>query len=158
MSMKTETPDSYEWAQLVEAVVLVTNISVADIEGRKRIRRIARARQILCYLAREYTDMTLSEVGVYLGGRDHTTVIYGASKVKQCIASGPGHDAVLAQMVQEVLWVLDPQSVPNPVVQAEAPTLRLEIHFDPPRVRAYCLTSDGDEWEVEAKMVRRVVK
>jgi chromosomal replication initiator protein len=33
------------------------------------------AKKMYTYFAREYTDMTLNEIGKYLGGRDHHTII-----------------------------------------------------------------------------------
>jgi chromosomal replication initiator protein len=37
------------------------------------------------YLAREELQLTLPQIGDSLGGRDHTTVIYGVDKITQSI-------------------------------------------------------------------------
>ena len=37
--------------------------------------------------AREMTDIPLSNIGKYLGGRDHTTILHGIEKVKETIGS-----------------------------------------------------------------------
>ena len=37
---------------------------------------------ICMYLARKYTDHSLEEIGRYLGGRDHSTVVYAQEKVE----------------------------------------------------------------------------
>ena len=39
------------------------------------------------YLAREELQLTLPQIGESLGGRDHTTVIYGVDKITQAIDS-----------------------------------------------------------------------
>jgi chromosomal replication initiator protein len=39
------------------------------------------------YLAREELQLTLPQIGDSLGGRDHTTVIYGVEKITQSIDS-----------------------------------------------------------------------
>ena len=51
------------------------------ILGRDRSREVALPRQIAMYLLREETDISLPQIGEVLGGRDHTTVMYGYDKV-----------------------------------------------------------------------------
>jgi chromosomal replication initiator protein len=40
-------------------------------------------RQIAMYLLREETDASLVDIGVLLGGRDHTTIMYGCEKITE---------------------------------------------------------------------------
>ncbi len=49
--------------------------------GRDRSRKIALPRQIAMYLLREEAHISLPQIGEVLGGRDHTTVMYGCDKV-----------------------------------------------------------------------------
>jgi chromosomal replication initiator protein len=37
------------------------------------------------YLAREETDASLMQIGEALGGRDHSTVLYGYEKMKEAV-------------------------------------------------------------------------
>ncbi|MCK4571543.1 chromosomal replication initiator protein DnaA [candidate division WOR-3 bacterium] len=60
-------------------------ISVDSIKGSGRSKSLANARQILIYLARELTDLSLKEIGDKLGGRDHSTVLYSHNKISQLI-------------------------------------------------------------------------
>jgi chromosomal replication initiator protein len=76
-SPKTLDPD-----QVIQAVAEFYQVSVDDLTGRKRSHDIARPRQIAMYLAREETQASFPEIGQALGGRDHTTVIYGVEKIK----------------------------------------------------------------------------
>jgi len=39
------------------------------------------------YLLRERTELSLSEVGAALGGRDHTTILHGVRKIEEGVAS-----------------------------------------------------------------------
>ena len=52
-----------------------------DLKGKKRSKNIANARMIAMYLCRILTDETYPRIGLEFGGRDHTTVIYGADKI-----------------------------------------------------------------------------
>jgi chromosomal replication initiator protein len=50
--------------------------------ARGRTQKIAHARQVAMYLLINELEMTPTQVGRLLGGRDHATVIHGAGKIK----------------------------------------------------------------------------
>lgn len=60
--------------------------AVPDILGPKRSKEIAGARQVAVYLARELTDHSLSDIGNFFGGRDHSTILYAYNKVSDLVA------------------------------------------------------------------------
>jgi hypothetical protein len=52
-------------------------VTVSEIQGKKRDRRIIDARQIICHIMVVRMRLTLKYTGVHaLGGRDHTTVMH----------------------------------------------------------------------------------
>jgi len=53
--------------------------------GPSRSRSIARPRQIAMYLLREETGASLPRIGAMLGGRDHTTILYGCERIADLI-------------------------------------------------------------------------
>ncbi|MEM6637781.1 MAG: chromosomal replication initiator protein DnaA [Pseudomonadota bacterium] len=59
------------------------NIRLSDIIGPKRVRTIARPRQIAMYLSKQLTSRSLPEIGRRFGGRDHTTVMHGVRKIEE---------------------------------------------------------------------------
>ncbi len=63
-------------------------ISVEDLEGTSRERRIVCARQIAIYLARELTEHSFPALGVIFGGRDHSTIMHAYHKAK-ALAESP---------------------------------------------------------------------
>lgn len=71
-------------------------LKLTDLKGKKRTKKVARARQICMFLAREFTEMTLQEIGQFFGGRDHTTVLYGIDKIQSKSAG----DAELNDTIQ----------------------------------------------------------
>jgi chromosomal replication initiator protein len=71
---------------IVKAATRHFELKIADLKSKKRTKKIARARQICMYLAREFTDLTLQEIGNYFGGRDHTTILYGIDKIQSSLA------------------------------------------------------------------------
>jgi len=67
---------------ILEIVSEHYNVTPADIISKKRPREIAYPRQIVMYLCRKLTDMSLPKVGEEIGRRDHTTVLHGYEKIK----------------------------------------------------------------------------
>ena len=61
-------------------------ITREDLLARDRTPRIAFARQVAMYLARELTDETLPAIGRRFGGRNHTTVMHAHRRVSAEIA------------------------------------------------------------------------
>jgi chromosomal replication initiator protein len=73
-------------------------VDVRTLQGRGRSRNIVVPRQVAMYLIREETDASLMDIGQLLGGRDHTTVIYGCDKIGEEITS----DSRLRQEVMTI--------------------------------------------------------
>jgi chromosomal replication initiator protein len=62
------------------------NVRLSDMIGPKRMRTIARPRQIAMYLAKQLTPRSLPEIGRRFGGRDHTTIMHGVRKIEELMA------------------------------------------------------------------------
>jgi chromosomal replication initiator protein len=67
--------------QVIDTVAHAYGLSTERILGRDRSRQVALPRQIAMYLMREEGNISLPQIGEALGGRDHTTVMYGCDKV-----------------------------------------------------------------------------
>ncbi|MGL4321963.1 MAG: chromosomal replication initiator protein DnaA [Paracoccaceae bacterium] len=72
------------------------NVRLSDIVGPKRLRTIARPRQIAMYLAKQLTPRSLPEIGRRFGGRDHTTIMHGIRRIEELMAT----DSQLADDLQ----------------------------------------------------------
>ena len=67
--------------KIINVVADYYNISPSDITGKVRTGQIALARHIAMYLIRKHLDVPLKKIGDMFGGKDHTTVMSGISKV-----------------------------------------------------------------------------
>ena len=56
-------------------------VSTTELLGRSRTKNIALARQVAMYLLMYELEMSPTQIGRLLGGRDHSTVIHGAGKI-----------------------------------------------------------------------------
>ena len=81
---------------VVDMVAKTFNLSVDRLLSPDRSRDVALPRQIAMYLMRE-TNMSLPQIGLALGGRDHTTVMYACEKIGDLLERD---DKVRRQVVQ----------------------------------------------------------
>jgi len=66
---------------VINTVADAYNLAPDRMLGRDRSRQVALPRQIAMYLMREEGNISLPQIGEALGGRDHTTVMYGCDKI-----------------------------------------------------------------------------
>jgi chromosomal replication initiator protein len=75
--------------QILERVAQHYQVKPTDLRSKKRTRLVSLARQVVMYLARRLTPLSLEEIGHHFGGRDHSTVLYGISRVQEDMAGDP---------------------------------------------------------------------
>lgn len=74
------------------------NVSEQLLLSPNRSKRVALARMMVMYLAREYTNLTLSQIGSELGGRDHSTISHGVNKIAREILEDPYIEQAITQI------------------------------------------------------------
>ena len=74
---RTVTPDL-----ILDVVSEHFGISIADLKSSKRTAEIAVPRQIFMYLCRTLTSASMKEMGIVLGGKDHSTINHGIKKIQ----------------------------------------------------------------------------
>ncbi|MFH1832801.1 MAG: chromosomal replication initiator protein DnaA [Candidatus Levyibacteriota bacterium] len=68
---------------IIKTVCSYYDLKSTLVKGPKRDASLVRARQIAMYLLKKETRMTYVEIGNFLGGRDHTTVMHGVEKIER---------------------------------------------------------------------------
>ncbi len=84
--------------QIMGVVGEYFNVSETLLLSPNRSKRIALARMVVMFLAREYTNLTLSQIGAELGGRDHSTVSHGANKIARDVLDDPYVEQAVTQI------------------------------------------------------------
>ena len=74
-------------AWVKEEIVHQYEITIEQLESNSRERKVAQARQMAIYLARELTNSSFPAIGKAFGNRDHTTIMHAYQKVKELIQS-----------------------------------------------------------------------
>ncbi len=77
---KTVTP-----RQLILIVSEYFDITIEDILGKSREKKLAFPRQIIMYLMREEMKTSYPAIGDELGGRDHTTAMHAYGKISDLV-------------------------------------------------------------------------
>jgi chromosomal replication initiator protein len=60
-------------------------LKLTDLKSPSRRQPLVTARGVAMYLARQLTDKSLEQIGVFFGGRDHTTVINGCRRTEEML-------------------------------------------------------------------------
>ena len=82
---------------LIAAISKRFHVNEKLLLGPSRSRNVVWPRQVAMYIARQ-AGLTLTQIGAYFGGRDHTTVMHSCDKVEKALAT----DATLAHDIQEL--------------------------------------------------------
>ncbi len=62
-------------------------IRLSDLIGPKRLRAIARPRQVAMKLSKDLTTRSYPDIGRRFGGRDHSTVMHAVKRVEELVAA-----------------------------------------------------------------------
>ena len=90
-------PKTFNPKDIVDTVCQQMNVSERIVTARTRQREAVRARNIIMYLIKKYTDSSLAEIGKQVH-RDHATVAHSLSQMDDLMA----YDAVLRQEVASI--------------------------------------------------------
>lgn len=83
--LKTNSVEGLTAEQILNAVATHGKISISDLRSPKKSRNIAQFRQIAMYLLRKHTELSFSEIGAYLGGKNGSSIHTGVARVEKLI-------------------------------------------------------------------------
>jgi chromosomal replication initiator protein len=89
--------------QILKTIAQEYGVSLEELISGSRSQRIAFPRQIAMYMLREESDLSLPKIGEILGGRDHTTVMYGHEKITDLLETDKNLRRKLVNL-QEILY------------------------------------------------------
>ena len=68
---------------VAKATALYYRIPLADLKSKVRNQDITKARHVAMYLARKVVNAKQQEIGIYFGGRDHSSVIHAVTTITE---------------------------------------------------------------------------
>ncbi len=93
---KFKTPIS-----MVKSMCEKLGVSYDAICGNGRARSLVMARQIMMVVLKNATSLSLSEIGAYVGGRDHASVLYAIRQIEKQKVSDLVLSAQISQFISE---------------------------------------------------------
>lgn len=84
--------------QIITCTCEQFNVKEEDIFGKSRKANIVTVRQLSMYLAHKHTKLTASKIGIYVGNRDHATVLHGIKTINMRLKQ----EKALQQNLEEV--------------------------------------------------------
>ena len=89
--------------QILKTIAQEYGVSLEELLSTNRSQRIAFPRQIAMYMLREESELSLPKIGEILGGRDHTTIMYGHDKITDLLERDKNLRRKLVN-IQEILY------------------------------------------------------
>ncbi|MDQ6974421.1 MAG: helix-turn-helix domain-containing protein, partial [Mariprofundaceae bacterium] len=77
-------------------------IAVKEMRSAKRSRNLAFPRQVAMYVSKELTQLSLPEIGVKFGNRDHTTILYAYRKIEKKCQNEPVFQDQMEQLLSSL--------------------------------------------------------
>jgi chromosomal replication initiator protein len=99
-------PHAIEIREIALAVAKHFSLRLGDLQSASRRRGVVDARNITAYLTRQSTGQSLQQIGQFLGGRDHTTILHGIRKFEQQLSTDPAQ----RQLVEDLKHQIQPQA------------------------------------------------
>lgn len=84
---KRENSRNFHADDIIKIVCNFYDIKPTQLRSPKRDAFLASARQIVMYILNKELGLTLVEIGNVLGGRDHTTIMYGVEKIEKLLTT-----------------------------------------------------------------------
>lgn len=89
--------------ELIQKTVAETfGLKVQDLKLKRRTKEVAIPRQVAMFLARELTELSLSDIGKHFGGKDHSTVIYACKQVQERMSKDENFKNIVKSLIEKL--------------------------------------------------------
>ena len=68
--------------EILSTVTKHFGVQLSLLHSKRKLKSITLPRQVAMHLARKLTNLSLEEIGGFMGGRDHTTVMHADERIK----------------------------------------------------------------------------
>jgi chromosomal replication initiator protein len=77
-------------------------LKLSDIKAKKRTKEVALPRQIAMYLSKQFTNLSLNDIGKNFGGKDHATVIYSCKQVEEKRTKDEAFNRMIESLLRKI--------------------------------------------------------
>ena len=80
---------SVDFDRIIKVITKHYSYKLDELRSKNRNKQLAFVRQLAMFMMKKFTDKSLREIGIFLGGRDHSTVLHAIDKVEKNILDQP---------------------------------------------------------------------
>jgi len=91
-----------DFKNIVKCINRQYNFDLSDLKSKKRNKNLSFVRQVTMFLMKKMTGRSLRDIGVFLGGRDHSTVVHAMDKINGYLVQNPHFKEELRRIEQEI--------------------------------------------------------
>jgi len=102
-----EDPKAFTMKRLTAICAEVTGVTALEITSHRRRPHQVKARHILCWIAKNYTGLSLPQIGHRVGRRDHSSVWFAVHKVQAIFQRLDAVKPDCPVAAVELLWAAD---------------------------------------------------
>jgi len=88
--------------KITQTVCREYQVKDTDLRSKRRGRSVSEPRQMIMFIARQLTKLSLDEIGDHFGGRDHSTVLYAVRKTATRYDTEPALAATIDRLIDRL--------------------------------------------------------
>ena len=100
--LSDDSPAPITFERILNEVASVYGISPEEILSKKRNKIISLARKVSCYIIKEITMMSYMAIGLEMGGRDHSTIMYYHDDITAAMAKDPRLKETIEDIISNI--------------------------------------------------------
>lgn len=100
--LSDDQPAPITFERILNEVASVYGVSIDDIRSNKRSSQISTARKVSAYVVKEVTSMSYKAIGLEIGGRDHSTIVYYIDDVIANINKDPHAKEMIEDIIKNI--------------------------------------------------------
>lgn len=100
--LSDEQPAPITFERILSEVGNVYGVTAEDICSKKRSAQISVARKVSSYVLKEVTEMSYKSIGMELGARDHSTIIYYCEEVDKMMSKDPHAKEMIEDIISNI--------------------------------------------------------
>jgi chromosomal replication initiator protein len=89
--------------RIVKCVSKYYSYDLSALRSKNRSKELSFVRQVTMFLMKKITDKSLRDIGIFLGGRDHSTVMHALDKVQTHAQENNEFQTTLKQIEEDIL-------------------------------------------------------
>ncbi len=96
----TQVPIGFD--RVIKCIGKYYPYDLTELRSKNRSKELSFARQITMFLMKKMTDKSLRDIGIFLGGRDHSTVMHALEKIESYAHENDEFQVRLRQIEQDI--------------------------------------------------------